>query len=80
MAVASDTSVWKLSLSVGATVVDGQILEKYSRTIQKVRENVSDEALFGMAYGIMSLTKYKDMLPTGLTVSKVETTPLAWEV
>ena len=78
MAVTSDTSVWKLSFSVGATVVDGQILEKYSRTIQKVREDVSDEYLFAMAYGIMALTKYKDMLPAGLTVSKVETTPLAW--
>lgn len=79
MAVESGDQTWRVTYSVISTVIDGVVREKLSKTVNKVREGITDTEVFNMAWGLVKLSKYNTSAPAGLSVNKVATTPLSYE-
>lgn len=79
MAVEAGSQTWRVTYQVISTVIDGVVAAKMSKTINKVRENISDSDIFNMAWGFVKLSKYNTSAPSGLTVNKIATTPLSYD-
>lgn len=78
MAVEVGASTWRATYQVISTVIDGVVASKLSKTVNKVKEGITDEQVYNMCLGFVNLSKYKTSAPGGLTVNKVATTPLSF--
>lgn len=78
MAIEIGSPVWRATYQVISTVIDGVVAPKISKTVNKVKEGITDEQVYNMCLGFVNLTKYKTSAPGGLTVNKVATTPLSY--